>query len=220
MNIKELAEQAGMTNTLGCFWQSGDYQLEQFADLIRTDEARACAKHYLGIMRDAVEQAAVKEREACALVCDEREQPNLYGAKECANEIRQRGDKTEDGIALTSIHHPEGDPVTDDHEFNPESLETIEADMPVMPEEQLETWMHNMIRACNRPPNDSDINVIKLIQHIENLYMQGRSDEREACALVCDEKALYFQYDFIPPYDVADYCAEAIRQRGDTHGND
>jgi hypothetical protein len=37
--------------------------------------------------------------------------------------------------------------------------------------------------------------------------------EREACAKVCDEKALYFQYDFIPPYDVADSCAEEIRAR-------
>jgi len=38
-----------------------------------------------------------------------------------------------------------------------------------MNEDQLETWMHNMIRACNRSTYDSDINVIKLIQHIENL---------------------------------------------------
>ena len=38
--------------------------------------------------------------------------------------------------------------------------------------------------------------------------------EREACAKLCDEKALYFQYDFIPPYDVADSCAEEIRARG------
>jgi hypothetical protein len=37
--------------------------------------------------------------------------------------------------------------------------------------------------------------------------------EREACALVCEEKALYFQYDFIAPYDVADSCAEEIRRR-------
>jgi hypothetical protein len=56
-----------------------------------------------------------------------------------------------------------------------------------MTEDQLETWMHKMIRACNRPPNDSDINVIKLIQHIENLYEQGRADEREACAALCDD---------------------------------
>lgn len=37
--------------------------------------------------------------------------------------------------------------------------------------------------------------------------------EREACANLCEEKALYFQYDFIPPYDVADSCAESIRAR-------
>ena len=37
--------------------------------------------------------------------------------------------------------------------------------------------------------------------------------EREACAQLCDEKALYFQYDFIAPYDVADSCAEEIRRR-------
>jgi hypothetical protein len=49
-----------------------------------------------------------------------------------------------------------------------------------MTEDQLETWMHNMIRACNRSTYDSDINVLKLIQHIENLYEQGRIDEREA----------------------------------------
>jgi hypothetical protein len=42
-----------------------------------------------------------------------------------------------------------------------------------------------------------------------------RQDEREACAKICEEKALYFQYDFIPPYDVADSCAEEIRARGE-----
>jgi len=40
-----------------------------------------------------------------------------------------------------------------------------------------------------------------------------RQDEREACAALCEEKALYFQYDFIAPYDVADSCAEEIRRR-------
>lgn len=39
--IKELAEQAGMTNTLGCFWQSGDHDLERFAELVRQDEREA-----------------------------------------------------------------------------------------------------------------------------------------------------------------------------------
>jgi hypothetical protein len=38
--IKELAVQAGLENTLGCFWQSGDYDLERFADLVRQDYLR------------------------------------------------------------------------------------------------------------------------------------------------------------------------------------
>jgi hypothetical protein len=32
--LKELAEQADMENTLGCFWQCGDSDLERFAKLI------------------------------------------------------------------------------------------------------------------------------------------------------------------------------------------
>ena len=38
--IKELAEQAGLQNTLGCFWQSGDHDLERFAELVRQDYLR------------------------------------------------------------------------------------------------------------------------------------------------------------------------------------
>ena len=103
----------------------------------------------------------------------------LYGEEltRFAELIRQ--DERMNGIAITNIHHPKGNPVHDDVELNPDSLETIEIDIPVMPEDQLETWMCNMIRACNRSTSDSDINVIKLIQHIENLYMQGRADERK-----------------------------------------
>lgn len=96
--IKELAEQAGLIST----WEGWvstqkqhaegvcDEYLERFADLIRHDETKACAKHYLSIMRDAVEQAVLKEREACAKVCDENERANLYGVKECAAAIRAR----------------------------------------------------------------------------------------------------------------------------------
>lgn len=36
---------------------------------------------------------AAAEREACAKVCDERERANLYGVRECANEIRKRGEE-------------------------------------------------------------------------------------------------------------------------------
>ena len=131
--------------------------------------------------------AVLAEREACAQLCDEKALYFQYDfiapydvADSCAEEIRARGDEMKDGIALASIAHPEGNPVPDDHEINPDSLETMEIDMPVMPEDQLETWMHNMIRACNRSTLDSDINVLKLIRHIENLYEKGRADEREA----------------------------------------
>jgi len=41
--LKELAEQAGLQNTLGCFWQSGDHDLERFAELVRAEEREACA---------------------------------------------------------------------------------------------------------------------------------------------------------------------------------
>ena len=68
--------------------------------------------------------------------------------------IRQDERERMNGIALTNIPHPEGDPVHDDHELNPDSVETIEIDIPVMPEDQLETWMCNMIRACNRSTSD------------------------------------------------------------------
>ena len=42
--LKELAVQAGLQNTLGCFWQSGDHDLERFAELVRQDEREANAK--------------------------------------------------------------------------------------------------------------------------------------------------------------------------------
>ncbi len=77
MNIKEIAEQAGFNDfpddKNGVWITDGywDEQLENFAALIRQDEAQACAKHYLAIMRDAVEQAVLKEREACAKLVEE-----------------------------------------------------------------------------------------------------------------------------------------------------
>ena len=42
MNIKELAEQAGMSNTLGCFWQCGDHDLKRFAELVAAAERNRC----------------------------------------------------------------------------------------------------------------------------------------------------------------------------------
>ena len=73
IQIKEMAEEAGMTNTLGCFWQSGDYQLERLVEIV-----------------DAA--AVAREREACAKLCEGRfdEGLNFEG---CAAVIRARGEK-------------------------------------------------------------------------------------------------------------------------------
>jgi hypothetical protein len=100
MNIIELAEQAGLAYKTpnGKYWIDAGYpdiHLERFAELVRQEEREAhrpngltvdvtdliqrakaeerqeCAKHYLGIMRDAVAQAVNREREACAKLVEE-----------------------------------------------------------------------------------------------------------------------------------------------------
>ena len=99
--LKELAEQAGMhyrklcdefaaANTDGVPFE----MMERFAELIRLDETKACAKHYLSIMRDAVEQAVLKERAACVKLCENVVSNEGYvQAKYCAAAIRARGEK-------------------------------------------------------------------------------------------------------------------------------
>ena len=83
-----------------------------------------------------------------------------------------------------------------------------------MIDEQIENWIRKMQTACNRSALDSDINIIKLIQHIEDLYEQGRADEREACAKVCLElvqaKASGESYE-----DGTIDCSKAIRARNE-----
>lgn len=65
MNIKELAEQAGMLfSDEWMDWAASDIQLERFAELIRQDE-----------------------REACAALCDD------WFAATAGQAIRERGDK-------------------------------------------------------------------------------------------------------------------------------
>jgi hypothetical protein len=67
-HIKELAEQSGLvwSESRGLWIAYDDSKdLERFAELIRLDETKACAKHYLEIMRDAVEQARADERDKC-----------------------------------------------------------------------------------------------------------------------------------------------------------
>ena len=77
-----------------------------------------------------------------------------------------------------------------------------------MTDEQISDWSYKMQIACNKSTSDSDINIIKLIQHIENLYEQGRTDEREACAKLCENVVSNLGY------VQAKYCADAIRARG------
>jgi hypothetical protein len=67
----------------------------KFAELVRQDETKACAEHYLGIMRDAVEQAVLKEREACASLVEadgrvHPKSPDAIWAKTVAKLIRSR----------------------------------------------------------------------------------------------------------------------------------
>lgn len=83
---KELARQAGFdiedSAGDGEIWFDEGWctsLVERFAALIRHDEAKACAEHYLPIMRDAVEQAVLKEREACAKLCGEKLMQTPYG---------------------------------------------------------------------------------------------------------------------------------------------
>jgi len=60
--LKELAEKAGFGYDDLEVDQTMMMIIDRFAELVRQDEAKACAEHYLGIMRDAVEQAVLKER--------------------------------------------------------------------------------------------------------------------------------------------------------------
>jgi len=53
-----------------------------------------------------------------------------------------------------------------------------------------------------------------LLGQLERFAELIRQDEREACAQVCDEASLYFEYDRASPEYSADYCAKAIRARG------
>ena len=97
MNIKELAEQAGLSEWR---YEYAEKEFERFAELIRLDETKAGAKHYLEIMRDAVEAARLEEREACAQIADPIEtdehmsdhEKHAYDLRDViAQDIRKRG---------------------------------------------------------------------------------------------------------------------------------
>jgi hypothetical protein len=100
MNIKELAEQAGLVLD-GEHWFSAIQQadvrnidLERFAELIRDDERDKCAQDYLQDCNDAVKDARAGEREACAALCEELHNCETeFRPDHCAKAIRARGEE-------------------------------------------------------------------------------------------------------------------------------
>lgn len=94
--VIEMAIQAGCTANEANAW--GGF-LERFSELVRADERNSwplemeAMERQVNILTDALAEARVDEREACAKVC-ETEWSNvaerMYG-EECAATIRARG---------------------------------------------------------------------------------------------------------------------------------
>jgi len=118
MDIIKLAEEAGLAYKTpnGTYWIDAGYpdiHLENFAQLVAAEERKGCADHYLQIMRDAVEQAVVREREECARLCEDL---FMSDGSWCAKSIRSRDmstkpkniDTSEECVHETdkSIHQP------------------------------------------------------------------------------------------------------------------
>lgn len=82
--LKELAEQAGFKKQEHFYdtWECSNTNIEMLADYIRYEETKACAKHYLEIMRDAVEQARKDERDKCAKLLDDFSNTRMVPAKD------------------------------------------------------------------------------------------------------------------------------------------
>jgi len=95
-STKELAEQAGfglsawkklcVRHSNGSFVEI-EYELERFAELIRQDEREQISHTYLKLTLDAV----LREREACAKLCDDLEYE--WPDYKFAEAIRQRGEQ-------------------------------------------------------------------------------------------------------------------------------
>jgi len=87
-DIIRMAEEAGMEwSSAYTFWTCYENELTRFAELVAEAERKACADHYLAIMRDAVTEARKDERIKCERICIEG------SSYECAEAIRQRGGK-------------------------------------------------------------------------------------------------------------------------------
>jgi hypothetical protein len=99
---KEIAEEVYGIDESKPFHPAALHHLLLYAEKIREDEASAAAKHFLAIVRDSVNHAVLREREACAKLCYELDNNymnsgiNGYGrpdGRDCAEAIRQRGEQ-------------------------------------------------------------------------------------------------------------------------------
>ena len=82
-----------------------------------------------------------------------------------------------------------------------------------MTDEQASDWEYKIICCLGISTSNSDINVVALHKTVKELYEQGRADEREACAKLCED----LQLTDLAIRDWADGtydCAAAIRARG------
>ncbi len=86
-DILRLCVEAGLYS----YCDEKDEAIYRFAALVAAAERKACAEHYLGIMREAIKE----EREACAKVCELMpwvSGESLPSNAELARAIRARGE--------------------------------------------------------------------------------------------------------------------------------
>ena len=94
MNVRELAKQAGLTNTNNSpvLFHGTFAQISEFASLVAMEALGKPTK-------EIIESSVLAEREACAKVCDDlyrndwKEKSWDEGTIDCASAIRARGNK-------------------------------------------------------------------------------------------------------------------------------
>jgi hypothetical protein len=107
------------------------------------------------------------------------------------------------GVALNSIHHPEGDGVEPDG-VNPDALETIEIEIP----------MNERIKELAEQAGLSkEFLWLADDEELERFAELVRQDEREACAKLCENLAMEVANKNFIAIDQRQFCAKQIRAR-------